>query len=76
MAKVVRNIEITEAEAQILVTACALIDSLTSELEMTSAYFFEQLGNICDKCTTARCLGGEVITDDDYDNYEFKIVDK
>ena len=75
MAKVIRNIEITEEEAQILVKACALIESLTNELEMTSAYFFEQLGDICDKFTTARCLGGEVITDD-YDDYEFKIVNK
>lgn len=75
MAKIVRNIEITEEEAQVLVKACTLIESLTNELEMTSSYFFEQLDDICDKFTTARLLNGEVITDD-YDDYEFKIVDK
>ena len=76
MAKVVRNIEITEEEAQALVKACTLIDFLADkELEMTAVDFFEQLSDICDKITIGQSLSGEVITDD-YDDYEFKIVGK
>ncbi len=75
MAKVVKNIEITEEEAQVLVKACTLIDFLTHELNMTAVDFFEQLSDICDKITIGQSLSGEVIIAD-YDNYEFKIVGK
>lgn len=79
MAKVVRNIELTEEESQILVKACALIRSLVDggDLGMTSINFFEQLDDIYsyNDISTGQDLNGKII-EDDYDDYEFKIVDK
>lgn len=73
MAKVIRNIEITEEEVQILLKVCGLINSLTEELEITSASFFDELNDIF--IYDGQNLNGKTIRDD-YAEYEFKIVDK
>lgn len=75
MARVVRNIELTEEEAQILVKAYTLVDDLTDKLSMTPPSFFEKLGDMYDDISTGQDLNEKII-EDDYDDYEFKIVDK
>jgi len=77
MAKVVRNIEITEEEAQVLVKACSLVNDLTNELSMTLASFFDKIDDMClyNNVSTGQGLNGKFITDD-YSDYEIKIVDK
>lgn len=77
MAKVVRNIELTEEESQILIKAYDLVKYLANELNLTSASFFDKLDDICsyEDISTGQYLNGKVI-EGDYDDYEFKIVDK
>jgi hypothetical protein len=77
MAKVVRNIELTEEESQILVKAYDLVRYLANELDLSSVSFFDKLDDMCsfDDMTTGSDLNGKII-EGDYDDYEFKIVDK
>lgn len=77
MARVVRNIELTEEESQILIKAYNLIKYLANELDLTSASFFDKLDDVCsfDDVSTSSDLNGKII-ESDYDDYEFKIVDK
>ena len=75
MARVVRNIELTEEEAQALVTAHNVVNNLLDDLAIDEEKFFDQLDDICNRVTTGQGLIGEIISDS-YDNYEIKIVDK
>lgn len=79
MAKVIREIELTEEEAQTLLKAVAIIKNLTDELGMTSARFYDKFENICiyddDSVSVGQDLNGKFIGYD-YDNYEFKILER
>ena len=77
MAKVIRNIEITEEEARALVKAYSTINSILDDLSITSDKLLEQLENICYNVTTgqSQSLNGETISDS-YDDYEFKILER